>query len=61
MDEMTSYGVQNAAIDTFTMLWSIKKAMPDDVVNPVLEMEINKAIIKLETFGIDVEGLKFKY
>ena len=56
--QMQSFEIQNAVIDTFSMLWAIKKAQPDGVENPVLNQEIKKVIVKLETFGINIEGLK---
>ena len=55
---MQSFEIQNAVIDAFSILWAIKKAQPEGVENPVLDHEIKKAIVKLETFGINVEGLK---
>lgn len=57
-ERMSAYEVQNAAIDTFKMLMDIKNAMPAGVENPVLEKEIKVATVKLETFGINLKGLK---
>ena len=57
-EQIQSFELQNNVIDIFSMLWAIKKAQPDGVENPVLNQEIKKVIVKLETFGINVEGLK---
>ena len=57
-EQIQSFELQNNVIDIFSMLWAIKKAQPDGAENPVLNQEIKKVIVKLETFGINVEGLK---
>ena len=55
---MNSLELFNYAIDTFRLLWAIKSAQPEGAENPVLEQELKTVTVKLETFGINVEGLK---
>jgi len=58
-ESLQNFEIQNFTIDVFKMLWSIKKAQPEGCINPVLDQELQTVIVKLETFGVNVEGLKF--
>ena len=45
-------------INSFSMLWRIKKGMPEGIVNEQLECELKLSEIRLHTLGVNTEDLK---
>ncbi len=57
-EEMNSFEAVSTAIDQFAMLWRIKSAQPEGVLNKVLENELTTLEIKLHAFGVNTDSLK---
>ena len=55
---MNSFEAVSTAIDQFAMLWRIKSAQPEGVVNKTPDKELLTMEIKLHALGVNADSLK---